>query len=131
MTVSLRKRDASISRHRRRQCVQHRAFPNLAEDVDVKQMHHAEHEHHCAHLHARLLDRPSDIPWAGPISDVETDEAQVQQVESDDEELIDGISQRLISMEAIHEKDAAILVQGLRHPDRKRDAHGQVAQMRD
>ena len=57
----------------------------------------------------------------------EGDEADVDQVKADDEEMIDGIGERFVAMKGVDEEDAAVFVEGAGDPDGDGDRNEEVS----
>jgi hypothetical protein len=51
-------------------------------------VHDAEHEHHGADLHAGLLQRADLIHGARAVADVESDEAEIDEVKAHHEQMV-------------------------------------------
>jgi len=64
------------------------------ENVEVEEVHQAENQEHQSHLRAQDLDRLGEILRLVPFLQRESDEADVDQVEPDDEEVVDGVRER-------------------------------------
>src|SRR6185295_18124143 len=70
------------------------------------------------HVHRHLRE----LEGEGHVTDVD-------QVEADDEQVVDGVGQRLVAVEGIHEEDPAVAMERARHPHGERDADGHVDQI--
>src|ERR1044071_4049308 len=108
-----------------------RAVPDLAEDEQVEEVHHAEHDEDEADFPRERLDACGRALYVVAELEREADVAQVDEVEAYDQQVIDGVCQLLVAAEDIYQEDAPVLVQGPRDPDRERDADGKVGQIGD
>src|SRR6266545_946864 len=101
-----------------------RAASHSAEDKEIKEMHSAEDEEHHADFYRERLD--ALFGGFDGVAELEgqTDVAEVDEVEADDEQVIDGVGQGVIAVKDVDEEDAAIFVEGTTYPDGQRDAEG-------
>src|SRR5882724_8216142 len=106
-----------------------RVASHTAEDKEIKEMHSAEDEQHHADFYRERLD--ALFGGFDGVAELEgqTDVAEVDEIEADDEQVIDGVGQGVIAMEDVNEKDAAIFVERTTYPDGQRDAEGEVNQV--
>jgi hypothetical protein len=105
------------------------ALPHLRKYEQVKEVHAAEDEQHDANLPAESLQHPLKIDWHLPLSQSQTDVTDVDQIESDHEEMIDRVGQRFVAAKGVHEEYPAIPVQCFRHPDGERDADDEITKV--
>src|ERR1051325_1826959 len=106
-----------------------RAAAHAAEDEEVEEVHPAEDEEHHADLDGESLDA-----LFGAGNDVtkfqgETDVAEVDEIKTDDEQVVDGVGERFVAVEDVDEEDAAVFVEGAGDPDGQGDADGEVNQV--
>ena len=99
---------------------------HAAEDEEVEEVHPAKDEKHHADLYRQgfnaLLSCCDGVPELQGQSNV----AEVDQVKTDDEQVIDRIGEGFVAVEDVDEKDAAIFVEGAGDPDGQGDADSQV-----
>ena len=55
--------------------------------------------------------------------------ADVDEVEADDEEVVDGVCELFVAVEGVDEEDPSVLVQGAGDPDCEGDTDGEVAEV--
>ncbi|CAM5437500.1 hypothetical protein SGLAM104S_07504 [Streptomyces glaucescens] len=65
------------------------------------------------------------------VAQVEGHEAQVDQVEADHEQVVDGVGELLVAVQHIGEEDPPVAAQRAGHPDGQGDAHQQVDDVGD
>ena len=106
--------------------MQQRAFPHLREDVEIEEVHAAENEQHSSDLGAEDFEHFLKIRGFVAVFQGERHVADVDQVETNDEQVIDGIGQRFIPVEGIDEEEPAVLVQRPRDPNSEGDADDEV-----
>ena len=89
-------------------------------------MHHAEDQQDDSDLVAEHFDRSDQIDrlLIGPKN--ECDVPDVDEVEADHQKMIHGIGERVVAVERVEEKDAAITVQRSCDPHRYGQGDGQV-----
>src|SRR4051794_4925485 len=61
----------------------------------------------------------------------ERDVAEVQQVEADDQQLVDGVSQSVVAVEDVDQEDLTVPAKGPGHPNGERHGDGEVQQVRE
>ena len=110
--------------------LQQRAATHLREDVEIEKVHGAEHEQHYADFAAQHFEHSLQVRRLLRLAQSEGHVADVDQVKSDPEKVIDGIGQRFIAVKGIDQEEASILVQRPRHPDGQGDADDEVAERR-
>ncbi|HJS25014.1 MAG TPA: hypothetical protein VJ751_11720 [Pyrinomonadaceae bacterium] len=106
-----------------------RATSHAAEDEEVEEVHPAEDEEHQAYFDGQgfnaLLRRADDVAELQGQANV----AEVDQIEADDEQVIDGVGEGFVAMEDVDEEDSSVFVEGTGDPDGQGDADGQVNQV--
>ena len=73
-----------------------------------------------------MVDRASKMP-AGVrdglvAAEVEGDEAEVDQVEADHQQVVDGVGELLVPVQHVGEEDPPVAAERAGHPDGQRDA---------
>src|SRR5690349_11671512 len=106
-----------------------RAAAHAAEDEEVEEVHPAEDEEHHADLDGESLDALFGGGDGVAQFQGQADVAEVDEVETDDEEVVDGVREGLVAVEDVDEKDAAVFVERASDPDGQRDAERQVNQV--
>lgn len=102
------------------------AAAHSAEDCQVKEMHPAEHEKNEADFRAELLQRRLGVQSGGAVLQGQSDEADVDKVEANDQEMVHRIGQLLISVKALDKEHAAVFVESACDPHGEADADEQV-----
>ena len=92
-------------------------------------MHTAEDQQHCADFDGQRLDAFLSGRDLIPQLECQTDEAEIDKIETHHQQVIDRISQRLVAVKNVDQEDAAILVQRVRDPDGQRDANAEINQV--
>src|SRR5882724_164892 len=119
----------SVRCNRRRAMMNTGAPAHAAENEKVEKVHAAEHDEHHSNLARQsfnsLLGRPDLIAKLEGQAYI----AKVNEVKPDDQEVVNRIRQRLVPVKHIHQKNPAVFVQRLGHPDGQGDADGQVNQV--
>jgi hypothetical protein len=118
--------DAGLSRDGRRGAVEEGAFAHLGEDVKVEEVHGAEDEEDGADLGAERLKQALEIRGLVAVFQGERDVADIDEVEADDEEVIDGIGKAFVAVKSIDQKEASVLMERAGDPDGKGDADEEV-----
>ena len=128
-----RARDLQVRLHGRRQMrgevSRETAFTHAREDVEVEEVHEAQHEQHEADLGAEALHSLLGVAGGDAVAQGQGDVTDVDEVEADDEEVVDVVGQFGVSPEAVDEEDASVAVEGARHPDGEGDADGEVGEV--
>ena len=119
-----------MRRERGRRALEQRAPAHSAKDVEVEEVHAAEDEQDRADLGAEVLDQFLQARRLRSVPQGERDVADIDQVEADEKQVIDGIRERLIAVKGIDEKDAAIFVEGVRDPGGEGGADDEVEGVR-
>jgi hypothetical protein len=108
-----------------------RPFPHSAKDREVEEMHSAEHQQNSADLGAQGLDGLLRISGDGAVFQSQCDIADIDEIETHDQEMIDGISEALVSKKTIHEENATVFMQRASDPDGEANADGEVSNVGD
>jgi hypothetical protein len=103
---------------------------HLIEVEHVEKMHAAQDQEDHADLGAEVLEGFDDIPGMLAVLECEGYEADVDQVEADDQQMVDAVGHRLVAVERIDQEDPAVLVQRPGHPDRQPEAHQDIDTVR-
>ena len=104
----------------------HRSVAHAGEDVEVEEVHHAKDQEDAADFGAEDFHRGGSVVRTDAEFQREGDEADVDEVEADDEEVVDGIGEGLVAVKGVHEKDAAVFVEGAGDPDGDGDRNEEV-----
>lgn len=107
------------------------APPDPVEDVHVGQVHRAEHQQHHTHLGRQGLEDAACVLDGVVAAQVEGDEAEVDEVEADHQEVVDGVGELLVALEHVGEEDPSVAAEGPGHPDGQSDADDQVDDVGD
>lgn len=101
-------------------------FSDFVEVVEVDEMHDSENQHDDAQFGGRVFDAFCGI--AGPLSifQEQKDEAQVHQVKSHHQKMVDSFGQIFIAFKGVQEKQGPVLMQGAGNPDGHQDCQGEV-----
>ena len=102
------------------------AFAHFREDQQVEEVHGPEHQQHDTHLAAQRFKDASCAEHVLRGLQVERDEADVDEVKADDEQVVHAVGQLLVAVEALDEEDAATFVKGPGDPNGEGDGEGQV-----
>src|ERR1044071_1401396 len=93
------------------------ASSHAAEDEQVEEVHPAENEEHQADFDGQgfntLLRRADDVAELQGQADV----AEIDEIEADDEQVIDGVGKGFIAVEDVDEENSSVFVEGASHPD--------------
>ena len=116
----------SLRRHRRRCGLQKSAATHSREHEDVKEMHAAEHQHDDADFATDRFKYFPKICRCNSLFQSERNVADVDKIEANHQEMIDGPGLLCVSVKRINQKNAAILVERLRDPDGERNAQRDV-----
>ena len=101
-------------------------LPHLREDGEVQEVHGAEHEQDDSDLHAQILEGLLD--GGGLVAELQeqADAADVDQVEPDQQQVIDGVRQGFVACEGIDQEHPAVFVQRVADPYRQGHADRQI-----
>jgi len=112
--------------HGRRHGGELAAFPHPGEEEQIEEVHAAEHEQHDAHLATERFKHTlgSDDVLGG--LQIQRDEADVDEVEADHEQVVHTVGQFRVSLETFDQEDATVFVQGSCDPDGHGDGEYEV-----
>src|SRR4051794_40941483 len=97
----------------------------------VGEVHDTDHEGDSTDLgRQQLHDTAAGLDLVGRGHE-EGDVAEVQQVEADDQQLVDGVSQSVVAVEYVDQEDLAVPAKGPSHPNGERHGDGEVQQVRE
>jgi hypothetical protein len=102
------------------------AFPHFIEEKDIEEVHRAEDEEDGADFGAELFEDLTEGIERNAQFEEEGDEAEIDEVEADEEEVVDAVGELGIAVEGIHEKDTAVFMEGPGDPDGGGDGDGEV-----
>lgn len=105
------------------------AAAHAAEDEEVEEVHRTKHYQHHSNLDGESLNALLCVVDCVAKLESQGNVTEIDEVEADYQQVIDGVGQRLVAVEDIHQKDAAILVERARYPDGQGDANRQVNQV--
>src|SRR5450432_1922438 len=89
-------------------------------------MHDAEHHEHESDFRAEKFDRGLQVVRFVAVLERQRDISDVDQIKSDDQQMIDGISPRFIAMKCIDQKNPPTAMQSFGDPNREHNAHSQI-----
>src|SRR5688572_4985898 len=112
---------------RRREAAQQPRAPEFDQHHHVEEVHCTKHDHGEADLGAEKLDRLDRVGWLGAVFEGKGDEADVDQIEADEEQMIDRVRKRLVAFEILDQKYPAVAIQRASDPDRNRQADHDVS----
>ena len=98
----------------------------LVEVEHVEEVHDPEHEEDDAELGAHEFKGGLRGLRLGSKAQREDDEADVDEVEADHEEVVYGVGHVFASAEGLDEEDTAVAMQGAGDPDGERDAQREI-----
>src|SRR3954464_13130251 len=93
------------------------ASPNAAEHEKVHEVHAAENEEHATDARAELFENARHRRRVSTPLHREADVSDVDQVETDHEQVVDGSGKGLLSAEGFDQEDLPVLVKRARHPN--------------
>ncbi|GAA3115507.1 hypothetical protein GCM10017687_30990 [Streptomyces echinatus] len=94
-------------------------------------MHRAEHQQDHAQLGREGLEDAAGVLDRLVVAQVQGDEAEVDEVEADDQQVVDGVRELLVAVQDVGQEDPAVAAERAGHPDGQRDADGQVYDIGD
>src|ERR1700752_115909 len=102
---------------------------HAAENEQIEEVHAAEDDQHHSNLDRESLD--AFLRAVDCVAELQghADVAEVNQVEPDYEQVIDGVRERLIAVEDVDQEDTAVFVKRVGDPDCQGDADRQVNQV--
>ena len=106
--------------------MQEALFPHFGEIEHVEEVHPAQGEHDDTQLRRDVLNAFDYIGRLLSDPEEKQDETDIDQIESNNQEVVYGIGHLLISRERINEEDSAVLVEGVSNPDGHREADEKV-----
>src|SRR5262245_42286950 len=118
--------DMSLWRDWRRHTLEQCAPTHFRKHQDVKEMHGAEHEHDHADLATDRFEHLADIDGSDVLLQSKRYVADVDQVKTHHQKVIDRIGQTLVSTERIDQKNAPVFMQRLCYPNGERNAQRDV-----
>jgi hypothetical protein len=107
----------------------HGAAAHPRKDEQVEEVHDAEHDQHHADFAAEDLNGRLGIGRLIAVFEREGDEADIDEVKADHEQVIDRIGEALIAQETVHEEDAPVFVERFGDPDRKGHADSEIGEV--
>ena len=102
------------------------ALPHPREDVEIEEVHEAQHQQDHADLRAQTFQTLLRSRRRHAILQRERHITDVDQIEPDDEQVIDRVRKLLVSQKTIHEEDTTVCMQRPGDPDGERNADGEV-----
>ncbi len=102
---------------------------HLVEVEEIEEVHRAEHEHHDAELGAEEFNHRLRAGGFLAITQGHGDEPDVDQVESDDEQVVDRVGHGVVAAKGLHEEDAAVAVERSRDPDGHGDGDREIEEV--
>ena len=102
------------------------SLPHFDEEEDVEEVHSAEDKENEADLGSEDLEDILVIDDRLEDLQIEDNEAEVDEVKADDEQVVDAVGEFFVSLTAIDQKDAAVFVQGSGNPNRERQGDGEI-----
>jgi hypothetical protein len=106
--------------------MQQRALPHAAEDIEIEEVHGAKHEENDADLRAQNFNGGVRSDRLFGALQGEHDETDIDEIEADEQEVIDGVGKRLVAVEGIDEKNAAMFVKRMADPNGQGDTDAEV-----
>jgi hypothetical protein len=94
-------------------------------------VHHAEDQQHHAELGRQGLEDAPGVGDGAVAVEVERDEAEVDEVEADHQEVVDGIGELLVPVQHVGEEDPPVAAERAGDPDGQGDADDQVDDVGD
>ena len=106
--------------------MQESPLPHLGKDEEIEEVHESQNQQYPADFGAQRFQYTLQVGRFVVRFERQRDEAEVDQVKADEEQMIDRIGEGLVPEETIDEKNASVLMQRLRHPDGEQDADEQI-----
>jgi hypothetical protein len=94
-------------------------------------VHHAEDEEYDADLHRERLEEPPGVAHRVGSLEIQRHEPQVDEVEADHQQVVDGLGEFFVAPQDIGEEDAAVGAQRPGDPHRESDADDEVDDVGD
>lgn len=106
-------------------------FAQLEEHEHVEEMHATEYQDDSPHLNAELFYQVAYV--RNIIRDGERiyGIADVHEIESYEQQVVDGIRQLLVAMEDVDKKDLPVAEQGTSHPDGEDERKNKISDVAD
>ncbi|VXC96922.1 hypothetical protein SPHINGOAX6_70656 [Sphingomonas sp. AX6] len=101
----------------------------MRDRAHVEEVHHADHQHRQSDLCAEKAHRIRQRFGFGAKAERQGDEADIDEVEADDEQMIGRAGELAIMPETLGQKDFAIARQRARDPDRDADGDCQIEEV--
>lgn len=105
------------------------ALAHAGEDEDVEEVHGSKDEGDDTEFDALELDHLADVAERVGGLEGDGDVADVDEVEADDEELVDGVGEGGVAVEGVEEEDASVAVQGACDPNGEAEAKDEVEEV--
>jgi len=93
------------------------ALPHAAEEEEIEEVEYAEDDENGADFVAEEFDEGTaglDLEFGAEGGD---DPTEVEEVEADDEEVVDGVGEGVVAVEGVDEEGSAVAVEGTGDPD--------------
>jgi len=110
--------------------LQQGSFAQLEEDDHIEEMHPPEYQDDGARLETELFDELPRIVYGEFDPEGIDGVAQVDEIESYQEQVVDGLRQFLVAVEDINEKDLAIPKQRTCYPDGKNHGDQEIKRVK-
>lgn len=107
------------------------AFPQAEEDEEVREVHCTEDEYDDAEFGAEKFHESGGRADDGARLEGQGDVPEVDEVESHDEQFVDGVCEGIVAFEDIDEEDATVFEEDICDPDGEADADGEVDEVCD
>ena len=101
-------------------------LPHFHEEEDVKEMHRSQNQKDKADLGSKNFEDILVVDDGLDHLEVEYDEAEVDEIKPDDQQMVDAVSEFFTALAAIDQKDAAVFVKGAGDPDRERQGDDEI-----
>jgi hypothetical protein len=102
------------------------ALSHFGKDEEIEEVHEAEDQQHATDFRAEDFEGFFAVAGCATVFKGQADVANVDQIKTDDQEMIDGIGEPFVPMKAIHKKDPAVFMQSAGDPDREADTDKEV-----
>src|SRR5271155_5600297 len=86
------------------------------EQSHVGKMHEPQDHHHETDFRAQKLERLDQTRRLGTVAQGQSDKADVDEVKTDEQQMIDRIGEGLLALKILHQKYAPVALQGLPDP---------------
>ena len=105
------------------------ATSHAAEDEQVKEVHPAEDEEHQAYFDGQRFNALFRCGDGVAELQGQADVTEVDEIEADDEQVIDGVGEGFIAVKDVDEEDPSVFVEGASDPDGQGDTDSEVNQV--